>query len=111
MSEVDRVIDQLSDLTRELRDVVVELKGVATQQAGHADEIGRLRASLEEERKERIQLDKKVDKWVQRGWGAWGAVVAIFTVVTALNWPQQLMATPPDVAKRPTSTQTTTGRL
>lgn len=109
MSDIDRVISNLDRLTDRLGEVVTELKVVASRQADHKDELLELRAEVEVERKLRVLLEQKVDKWINRGWGAWGVVIAIFTVVTALNWPQQLM-TPTETPKRPALSQSTSGR-
>ena len=110
MSDLERVVDHLDKLTERLGEVVTELKLVSKQQINHQTDIVDLRRELKAEQEARRELERKVDRWVNRGWGAWGVVVAIFTVVTALNWPQQLMGPPTDATKRPTLLQSTSGR-
>lgn len=47
-------------------------------------------------REERMKMRADLDKWVNRGWGAWGVVVVVFTLITSYDWVKAPPpATPP----------------
>lgn len=46
-------------------------------------------------RDERMKLRADLDKWVNRGWGAWGVVVIVFTLITSYDWIKAPPAPPP----------------
>lgn len=96
MERTERILDRLEQVAEKLATVATELAVVADRQAAHATEITRLSGAVQ-------QVRSDLDKWVHRGWGAWGVVVIIFTLVTALNLPDRfgpLLSTPQPTIKR-----------
>lgn len=105
IERTERILDRLEQVAERLASVATELAVVADRQATHATEITRLRGAVQEVRSD-------LDKWVHRGWGAWGVVVVIFTIVTALNLPDRIApamsATTPTMKRDITIQQPTT---
>lgn len=92
MTDVTRVLDQLERVTERLATVAKDLAVVADRQAGAGAVMQEIREELAAESELRLKLEKRLDKWINRGWGAWGVVVAAFSLITTLNWTR-----PPDM--------------
>ncbi len=82
----EALVGSLEKTTLRLSDVAGELKLIADRQVYASGAIQELEHDLKEERRERLALEKKVDRWVNRGWGAWGVLVLAFTLVTAFDF-------------------------
>lgn len=83
-ADIDRILGQLEKVTERLSGVATDLALVADRQATTSATISELQRGLASESMLRIELERKVDKWIHRGWGAWGMAVVLFTVLTAL---------------------------
>lgn len=87
----EALVVSLEKTTLRLSDVAGELRLIADRQVYASDAIQELEKEMKEERRERMALERKVDRWVNRGWGAWGVLVMAFTLVTAFDFKR-----PPD---------------
>ena len=107
LERTERILGRLEQVAERLAAVATELAVVADRQATHASEIQRLSGAVQ-------QVRTDLDKWVHRGWGAWGVVVLIFTIVTALNLPGRfgpLLSAPHPTMKRDFTAQPSTTLL
>lgn len=95
--------DRLEGTVNKIAEAVSRLVLLEERQSVQRLDFERLREEMDVERAERLTVQQKLDKWVNRGVGAWGVVVAAFTVLTAvyLHQPDKALPAPTFSAQRP----------
>lgn len=76
--------ERLEGTVNKIADAVSRLVLLEERQSVQRHDFENLRDEMDTERDERLKVQQKLDKWVNRGVGAWGVVVAAFTVITAV---------------------------
>jgi hypothetical protein len=82
----ERMVSSLEATTLRLAEVSGDLKLIAERQVSASGSIVQLERSMNSEREAVTKLEAKVDRWINRGWGAWGVVVLAFTLFTAIDF-------------------------
>jgi len=83
---LEKLFDKLEATTVKLTQVAGELKSVADKQVAVSESVAELRKSVEANKAAIAVVRSDLDKWVNRGWGAWGVIFLLFTIVTAVDW-------------------------
>lgn len=83
---IERLFERLEETAISLAHVAGDLKLVAERQETASIAMTSLQRATEENRASISRLRSDLDKWVNRGWGAWGVVFLLFTIVTAVDW-------------------------
>ena len=64
-----------------LTDAVGKLILFEERQATQGERIGSIEAKISVHDATLNRIDRKIDQWVNRGFGVWGAAIVVFTVV------------------------------
>jgi hypothetical protein len=72
---------RLENKVDKLTDAVGKLILFEERQANQGERIGSVEAKISVHDAALQQVDKKVDQWVNRGMGMWGAAVVVFSIV------------------------------
>lgn len=94
---------RLEGTVNKIAEAVSRLVLIEERQAVQRGEIDGLRTEMIAEREARYALKAELDKWVNRGWGAWGVVVAVMSVAGAIGWkalPDKQYVPPPSYSVR-----------
>jgi hypothetical protein len=82
----EKLVERLEGVSAGLQSVASDMRVLTERLLLTSNAVTKLENEIAEERKERLKLRADLDKWVNRGWGVWGALAAAFAIVTAIDW-------------------------
>lgn len=82
----ERLVDRLEGVSKGLQEIASDIRLLTERLVLTTNTVAKLEGEIAEERRERQKLRSDLDKWVNRGWGVWGALAAAFAIVTAIDW-------------------------
>ena len=72
---------RLENKVDKLTDAVGKLILFEERQATQGERIGSIESKISVHDATLNRVDRKIDQWVNRGFGVWGAAIVVFTVV------------------------------
>lgn len=82
--EANEDLKRIENKVDKLTDAVTRLILVEERQTAQARRLTDIEVNLKHFEKDLHVLDKKVDKWISMGTGAWAVIVTVFAVVQIL---------------------------
>ena len=72
---------RLEEKVDKLTDAVMRLVLIEERQSTQGERIGKVEASVAVHEASILAVDRKIDKWVNRGIGVWAFAVTMFTLI------------------------------